>query len=179
MALDVGTWCKSYSKGFWRIAKIERDVLDFDFSTKSRSPKKKDLIFLRRVMGETFKKAFNAEICVSSFLRPLTKEELASLQVALAANPRVATEFEAYSSFPDSVMNISLSKPAAELNHVDSSFPQGELFDTTQIYEKLYKLELRDSLGALPISSTLQFVSPRTEIRGGKIHYGFRKILAF
>jgi hypothetical protein len=180
MELKVGTWCKSYSKGTWRVSRIERGILDYDWEGHDWSHNKSDVIFLRRIVGPTLKKSFAVETCDSCFVTPLASDDLLQLEELLKLKPKLLAEFDQFCApDPDSVLNVASSLPAVRVKVMASLFPTGQLYDCKTILTLLRSSPVGDSLVTNPKRSTIQFVSPQTQIKKGKIQYEFSRILEF
>jgi hypothetical protein len=180
MKLAVGQWCRAYSRGIWRISRIEPSVVDYDWQTDDWSSTKRDMVFLRRIVGATFKKSFAAEINDSSLVFPLGRVEQAQLDEFLEANPKLLEQFNNYAApDPDSVLNISTSLSASELPDIEVLFQKKTPCDCKTILKHLRSSSIGKTIGMNPIGSTIQFVSPQTRIKRGKIEYIFSRVLNF
>ncbi len=178
MKLAVGTWCRAYSKGIWRISRIETSVADYDWQTRDWSPRKRDSIFLRRIVGSTFKRSFAVEINDSSLVFPLGSSEVSQFKEFLKVNPKLLEQFNKYDApDPDSVLNISTSLAASELPDIGALFQRNIPCDCKAIHKRLRSSSIADSIGMNPTRSTIQFTSARTRINRGKIEYFFGRVL--
>jgi len=100
MKLSTGTWCRACSKGIWRISRIETSVVNYDWQTRDWSSRKQNLIFLRRIVGSTFKRSFAAEVSDSSLVFPLGRSEVSQFEEFLRMNPNLLDQFNNYAA-PD------------------------------------------------------------------------------
>jgi hypothetical protein len=154
--------------------------VDYDWQTDDWSSTKRDMVFLRRIVGATFKKSFAAEINDSSLVFPLGRVEQAQLEEFLEANPKLLEQFNNYAApDPDSVLNISTSLSASELPDIEVLFQKKTPCDCKTILKHLRSSSIGKTIGMNPIGSTIQFVSPQTRIKRGKIEYIFSRVLNF
>ncbi|PTX99876.1 hypothetical protein DB346_18880 [Verrucomicrobia bacterium LW23] len=167
-----GDWMESMSRGLWQVYRI----LALDGMT---------LVFSKRFVSASYKKAFAEEVCNARLVNPLEPEKLAELQAFIAKEAALHAKFRAYTPKPlDALLNLGVLPPAAP---GDTEAAMMELEAKLAALLPLPAAALADELKRLGLEPNttpargwkVQFVSPdhMTDAAGTQLVYRFAQIL--
>ncbi|GEM_PF-2917250 len=109
----VGDWVYSDSPGIWRVFRILESTqrLRFNLQERKRVDRRR-LIFSKRLVDESWKPAFSAELATAEFVRALSNDDRRRLEEFIAGNPQTLQEFDAFQPKGiDHAMDLPLNVP--------------------------------------------------------------------
>jgi hypothetical protein len=169
----IGDWVKSYSKGYWKIYRMEK-YLGFDATTNSE--KEYVSIFSKRLISEKLRKSFSFEVCSPKFVVCLSSEELKIINEYLAENREIEKEFNLLCPKKiDAIFNAKIVIPENDnIEYIGSRIIHNKYLTGIEILEMIENVDLKPK-GRF--GWTAQFVSKNFKIENGKLVYCFHKIL--
>jgi hypothetical protein len=187
--LEVGDWVRTALwPGIWNVYRAERDFFADRWDLKEpkvRSPGM--LVFLRRIVTDTGKARFDAQVADESWVTKLDDDDQKWLEGLLREQPGLAAAFESYVPPPiDLVTNMSFGLPR------DFSFDRftdecerllaGKIeagLSLDEVLALFERSELNRYRDELPETATLQLVSPNHLRRGDEFVHTHFETLAF
>jgi hypothetical protein len=175
MNLTIGDWVRSYSAGIWRIY----DILTYKcLNPVTNREQSKTTVFLKRFVGNNFKKAFTEECCDPSFVKPLSVKDSKSLTGFIEKNSALFEEFSDYNPQRlDCIYNAGIMVPRGlSAKEIELKIPKDKALRDLDIDAFLRKIGLNTK--GYP-QWTAQFVSKGFETEKGYLMFRFDKILKF
>jgi hypothetical protein len=107
-APNIGDWVVSdYSRGVWRVYRVERDFYDLRYKLTEPKVKRPALVFATRLVNDAWKRSFSTEVWSAALVHPLNEEQSNRLAAALAADSDLLARFDRYTPKPiDLVCNL-------------------------------------------------------------------------
>ncbi len=106
--MKVGDFVHSYTKGIWQIYRI---IKYKNINFQNNKQEKKVTVFLKRFISTSYKKSFSEECCDSSFVYPLSDDEILELNSFIGKNKDLFEQFNNYMPKPiDAILNIKIRK---------------------------------------------------------------------
>jgi hypothetical protein len=182
MAIQVGDWVRSYSKGIWQVTRVVPEHYEIRYSlSEPLQLDDRPHFLLKRLVNEKWKPAFAAESAEASFVKPLTKADAGKLERFLKDNAGVVTQFESFRQPLDWILNLgfSLAKRSdfrrfkAEFQEAFAEPLRGGM-SSDAVLKVIAQSSYADRLGEMPQSATLQFVCQDHEVK--RRHVIFRQL---
>ena len=179
MAIQVGDWVRSYSKGIWQVTRVVPEHYETRYSLSA--PLQLDdrpKFLLKRLVNEKWKPAFAAESAEASFVKPLTKADAGKLERFVDDNADVVAQFESSTQPVDLVLNLgfSLAKRSdfrqfkAEFEEALAEPLRGGMTGDA-VLEVIAQSSYADRLGEIPRSAALQFICQDHEVKRRQFIY--------
>jgi hypothetical protein len=171
----VGEWVEAYSPGVWQVLKTLSGF--YEIRNSLEEPKRisrRTLIFAKRLVDDTWRKAFRVEVYGADLAHPLTAEQRARLDDYLTSHPDVAAEFEAYQpQVPGLIHSVGFNLPhvpdfeerRALVNSVFNGIERG--FTKDEILERIARSPLAPYVAVAPTNTTVRFGNIAHELRDG------------
>jgi len=171
----VGDWVRMYDPGIWQVTRVLR-IKRLDPLTCR--PEKATLVFGKRFVSLSFKKAFAGASCHIDYVRPLTKSQAKKLLQFEANNVKLVEEFNRFCPPPiDAIYNASIGAPkGVSAKALEAKLRTNREFTEFEIEPWLRKHGLEP--GEFP-PWTVQFVSPGYQVKKGCLAYRFVGVLKF
>ena len=182
MAIQVGDWVRSYSKGIWQVTRVVPEHYETRYSLSApRQLADRPHFLLKRLVNEKWKPAFAADSAEASFVKPLTKADAGKLERFLKDNADVVTQFESFSQPLYLILNLgfSLAKRSdfrqfkAEFEEAFAEPLRGGM-TSDAILEVIAQSSYADRFGEMPQSATLQFICQDHEVK--RRHFIYREL---
>ena len=105
---NIGDWVGSdYSRGVWRVYRVERDFYDLRYKLAEPKVKRRALVFATRLVNDAWKKSFSTEVWSAALVHPLNEGQSHRLEGVLAGDPDLLAKFDRYAPKPiDLVCNL-------------------------------------------------------------------------
>lgn len=182
-SVATGDWVYSESPGIWRVERILQDIQKLRFSLQDRKRvDRRRLVLCKRIVDESWRPTFSAEVVSDAFVHPLPGDDLRRLDEYVASNQQVLKEFEAFEpTMNDHVMDLPLNVPASVgrqgiqrlIEEVFAGIADGGVTND-EILQRIAQSDLERYATRTIRNATMRFFSKGHEIRHNE--YVFREV---
>lgn len=181
-SINVGDWVNSDAPGIWQVTRVIEGVQKLRFKSEDRKRiERQRRVFCHRLVDESWKPAFRAEMCSGSFLQPLSDDDSNRVDRFLAENPEVLERFKAF--VPESIdlaMDLRLDiQPPVSRESIEDTAKQvfvgiEDGLTNDEILQRIESGELARYVTELGGNAILRFLSKNHEVVDNE--YVFRRV---
>lgn len=187
ISINPGDWVRvALWPGIWKVDRILAGFNEIEWSLNAL-PKasKRALVFIHRIVNDSWKRSFSHQSCDLSYVRPIEPEEKGRLDALLASDGKLGEAFGRYRLKPDRidlVANIGFGglkkREIASFSKRCEQIFAGQINAGLSIPEALLLLAeygLEKNRHEFPRQQTLQLICINHELRGNDfVHREYR-----